>query len=238
MSDKSAIEWTDATWNPIDGLLEGVARAARTATPRRSASRFGKSSKPWTPANADENVIVHPERFELPLRWREPRRVFVNSMSDLFHELVRGLGRSPRLGDDGASATPRVPGADQASRAHARGRAPASRRTGHPPERLAGYVDREQSLPIAPTTSARRRRRCASSAPSRCSGRCPPSTSTGIDWLIVGGESGPGHRPMEVEWVRDLRDRSIGSGRGVLLQAVGRSNPEGGRPRARRADLE
>jgi protein gp37 len=50
--------------------------------------RFGWSRRPWLPANAGENVVLHPERLEQPLQWRRPRLVFVNSMSDLFHELV------------------------------------------------------------------------------------------------------------------------------------------------------
>jgi protein gp37 len=49
---------------------------------------FGRSRRPWTPENATENVVLHPERLDHPLRWRRPRLVFVNSMSDLFHELV------------------------------------------------------------------------------------------------------------------------------------------------------
>src|SRR5204862_465118 len=46
------------------------------------------SAKPWTPANARDNVVLHPSRLEQPLRWRRPRMIFVNSMSDLFHELI------------------------------------------------------------------------------------------------------------------------------------------------------
>jgi protein gp37 len=50
--------------------------------------RFGWSKKPWTHNNAEDNVVLHPERLTKPYTWKKPRRVFVNSMSDLFHELV------------------------------------------------------------------------------------------------------------------------------------------------------
>jgi len=81
------IEWTDATWNPVTGCSKvspGCARCYAEALSRR----FGMTRLPWTPANAAENVVLHPERLGAPLRWRKPRRVFVNSMSDLFHEQV------------------------------------------------------------------------------------------------------------------------------------------------------
>ena len=88
MGDKSAIHWTDATWNPITGCTK-VSQGCKNcyakfqAWPRLAASKqtvyFGRKF---------EDVQCHPERLEQPLRWRKPRRVFVNSMSDLFHEDV------------------------------------------------------------------------------------------------------------------------------------------------------
>src|SRR4051812_32651796 len=87
MSDKSAIEWTDATWNPVTGCSK-VSPGCAHCYAETLSLRFGWSTKAWTAENADENVILHPERLDQPLHWREPRMVFVNSMSDLFHELV------------------------------------------------------------------------------------------------------------------------------------------------------
>ena len=168
MADRSAIEWTEATWNPVHRLRQGLARAARTATPRRFAERWrGVADHPY---EQGFDLRLWPERLEQPLRWRRPRMIFVNSMSDLFHE------RHPR-------------------RVHRRGvRRDGERRDWHTfqvltkrPERLAefaprpargranvwlGVSDREPALrPTAPTTCARCRRPCASSARSRCSGR-------------------------------------------------------------------
>lgn len=93
MAQTSAIEWTDATWNPVTGCSKvspGCAHCyAETVTARFAGSPGWISEhRPWTPENAEHNVRLHPERLEQPLRWRKPRMVFVNSMSDLFHENI------------------------------------------------------------------------------------------------------------------------------------------------------
>jgi protein gp37 len=92
MGDQSAIEWTEATWNPVTGCSKvspGCAHCyAETLALTRLAGKPGYPGLPWTPANALLNVVERPERLEQPLRWRRPRMIFVNSMSDLFHEEV------------------------------------------------------------------------------------------------------------------------------------------------------
>lgn len=87
MSDKSAIEWTEATWNPVTGCTK-VSPGCAYCYAERLSLRFGWSQAPWIPANAAQNIVLHPERLEQPFRWSAPRRVFVNSMSDLFHETI------------------------------------------------------------------------------------------------------------------------------------------------------
>lgn len=87
MGEKSNIEWTDASWNPVTGCSK-VSPGCASCYAEALSLRRGWSSKPWTPANAVDNVILHPERLTLPIRWYKPRRIFVNSMSDLFHEQV------------------------------------------------------------------------------------------------------------------------------------------------------
>ena len=79
MADGSAIEWTDATWNPVTGCTK-ISPGCRFCYAERLTARFGRG--PFT------QIRLHSDRLELPLRWREPRRIFVNSMSDLFHERV------------------------------------------------------------------------------------------------------------------------------------------------------
>src|SRR6266540_2246668 len=87
VADRSAIEWTEATWNPVTGCSK-VSPGCAHCYAEAISLRFRHSSKPWTPENARENVRLHDERLDQPLRWRRPRLVFVNSMSDLFHEQV------------------------------------------------------------------------------------------------------------------------------------------------------
>lgn len=79
MALESAIEWTDATWNPVTGCTK-VSPGCKFCYAERLTERFGRQ-----PFN---KIVLHPERLLLPLRWRRPRRIFVNSMSDLFHETV------------------------------------------------------------------------------------------------------------------------------------------------------
>ncbi len=79
MALDSAIEWTDATWNPVSGCTK-VSPGCKFCYAERLTERFGR--QPFT------EISLHPERLMLPLRWRAARRIFVNSMSDLFHEKV------------------------------------------------------------------------------------------------------------------------------------------------------
>ncbi len=87
MGDRTGIAWTDSTWSPVTGCSH-VSDGCRFCYAETLSLRFGWSAKPWTAPNAAENVVLHPERLEQPLHWQKPRRVFVNSMSDLFHEQV------------------------------------------------------------------------------------------------------------------------------------------------------
>ncbi|MGH7389895.1 MAG: DUF5131 family protein [Candidatus Rokuibacteriota bacterium] len=79
MASDSAIEWTDATWNPVSGCTK-VSPGCKFCYAERLTKRFGR--REFT------DVTLHPERLDLPVRWRGPRMIFVNSMSDLFHERV------------------------------------------------------------------------------------------------------------------------------------------------------
>ena len=87
MSEHSVIGWTDATWNPVTGCSR-VSPGCEHCYAETLSLRMGWSKKPWTAQNAPYNVKTHSDRLDAPLRWRTPRRVFVNSMSDLFHPLV------------------------------------------------------------------------------------------------------------------------------------------------------
>src|SRR3954470_19886396 len=85
MSDRSAIEWTDATWNPVRGCSK-VSPGCKFCYAETFAERF--RGVPGHPFEQGFNLRLVPEKLEQPLRWRRPRKIFVNSMSDLFHEDV------------------------------------------------------------------------------------------------------------------------------------------------------
>jgi protein gp37 len=85
MSDKSAIEWTDATWNPITGCTQ-ISPGCDHCYALSFAERFrGVAGHPF---EQGFDLRLWPERLSMPLRWKAPRRIFVNSMSDLFHEAI------------------------------------------------------------------------------------------------------------------------------------------------------
>ena len=87
MADKSGIAWTDATWNPVTGCTK-VSQGCKHCYAERDWKRLTAAPHTVYAGRVFNDVQVHPERLDQPLRWRRPRRIFVNSMSDLFHEDV------------------------------------------------------------------------------------------------------------------------------------------------------
>src|SRR5919199_6561275 len=85
MGDKSGIEWTDATWNPVTGCTK-VSAGCDHCYAETLALRLQRMGNPKYRSGFE--VTLHPRALDQPLRWREPRRIFVNSMSDLFHAHV------------------------------------------------------------------------------------------------------------------------------------------------------
>jgi protein gp37 len=200
MSDKSSIEWTDATWNPVTGCTQ-VGQGCDHCYALRFAERWrGTKDHPY---EQGFDLKLWPDRLELPLKWKTPRRIFVNSMSDLFHKDIPDeyihqvfdvMGRadwhifqvltkrSSRMASLGQSlpwkpniwAGVSIESDQVVSRAEHLRRVPAHVR----------FISAEPLL-----------------------GPLPNLNLDDIHWLISGGESGPGARPIDVEWVRDLRDR-------------------------------
>ena len=85
MAQKSSIEWTDATWNPVTGCAK-VSRGCDNCYAERFSERF--RGVPRHPFTTGFDLTLRPDRLQQPLNWRKPRMVFVNSMSDLFHKKV------------------------------------------------------------------------------------------------------------------------------------------------------
>lgn len=166
-----------------------------------------------------------PSALDLPLRWKEPRKIFVNSMSDLFHELMpdeylkqcfevmeRANWHTYQI------LTKRPERMLQFSRRYRR--IPAHIWLGTSVE-MALYkpridVLREIEVPI----------RFISFEP--LIGPIGQVDLTGISWAIVGGESGPGHRPIKLEWVREIRDQCISKGVGFFFKQWGGARPTSG----------
>jgi len=228
MGDRSAIEWTDATWNPVTGCSK-VSPGCANCYAETLSLRFGWTPEAWTPANAAENVKLRPERLSQPLAWRRPRMVFVNSMSDLFHELVdfEYIDRVFAV----MSAAPKHTFQILTKR----------------PERMRDYARRyvrEHGAPLPNVwlgVSIENNRWATRADVLR---ETPAATRfisaepllgpldrldlSGVDWLIVGGESGPGHRPMEAAWVRHLRDRASDLNVAFFFKQWGGRTPKAG----------
>jgi protein gp37 len=254
VGDKTAIEWTDATWNPVTGCdrtspgcdhCYALKMAARLK--KMGSANYQNDGDPRT-SGPGFGVTCHPHMLDQPLRWKKPRRIFVNSMSDLFHPDVpdefiaqvfavmacapqhtfQVLTKRPQrmaklLSDDGDGDTfvarvelsvmemldqgivkpdPEWPQLFPMPGSSFDELLPWPR-----PNVWLGvsietdrYTFRADHLRATPAAL-----RFISAEPLL--GPLPSLDLTGIDWLIVGGESGPGARPMHPDWVRDLRDR-------------------------------
>ncbi len=205
MADHSSIEWTDATWNPVTGCTK-ISQGCANCYAERFAERFrGVKGHPY---EQGFDLRLWPERLEQPLRWTRPRRIFVNSMSDLFHEHVPDdyifniarvmqlanwhtyqvlTKRSDRMRDlvqgklrFAASLSHIWWGVSIENRKHGLPRLEHLRET---PARVR-FLSMEPLLEHLGAFSLK-----------------------GIGWVIVGGESGPGARPMAKAWVLAIRDR-------------------------------
>jgi protein gp37 len=235
MSDKSAIEWTDATWNPVTGCSK-VSPGCAHCYAETLSLRFGWSKRPWLPEYAPENVVLHPERLDQPLRWRQPRRVFVNSMSDLFHELVpdafvhavfermaRANWHSYQILTKRPERMARVVEAFYTDRPGQRPLRHVWLGTSIENDRWTSRADALRETPAAV--------RFVSAEPLL--GPLPSLDLTDIDWLIVGGESGAGARPMDPAWARQLRDHARATETAFFFKQWG-----GRTPKARGRELD
>lgn len=205
MAERSKIEWTDATWNPVRGCTK-ISPGCKNCYAERFAERFrGVKGHPFE--QGFDLQLVHSKLSE-PLRWKRPQRIFVNSMSDLFHdnvpmEYIKGVF-------------------DVMNSAHWHQYQVLTKRA----ERLEAF---SSELPWAPhiwmgvsiengdylwrVDHLRRTKahiKFLSIEPLL--GPVGKIDLLGIDWVIVGGESGPGARPMDARWVLDIRNQCLSAG--------------------------
>jgi protein gp37 len=226
MAEQSAIEWTDATWGPVTGCTK-VSPGCDHCYAERLAHRLKAMGNPKY-ANAFE-LTMHDHALELPLRWRQPKRIFVNSMSDLFHVDVPDEFIS-RVFDTMARCPQHV--FQILTKRSGRMRRWFAKMGPQPPlpnvwigvsvesSRYCWRVNDLRQIPAAV--------RFISAEPLL--GPLDGLNLEGIHWLISGGESGPGFRVCDENWVRGLRDRCVAEGVAYFHKQWGGRTPKvGGR---------
>lgn len=222
MSSSSAIQWTHATWNPVTGCTKvspGCAHCyiERTTPFRIAGRRFVRGAIP---------LVLHPDRLDQPLHWRTPRRVFVNSLSDLYHDdvpdaFIAGVfnvmcraswhqfqvltKRSTRL----RQIAPHLPW-------------PANVWQGVSVEN-AVHVHRIRDLRAVPAAV-----RFLSIEPLL--GAIPELPLEGVHWVILGGESGPGSRRCAIEWIADVVRQCAAAKVPCFVKQLGRCPTADGQP--------
>lgn len=229
--NETAISWTDVTWNPVHGCHK-VSEGCRFCYAERISLKFGHTKKPWTKANASENVLLKPAKLRDPYNLKKPSRVFVNSMSDLFHEAIPDDYRArifavmldnPQHTFQVLTKRPENAAAwDQAwqdtltALAH-EGNEKAAQTLERWPSPWAPNiwmgtsVENEKAVPrIEALRQCGAKVRFVSAEP--LIGPLGTVDLAGIHWLIVGGESGDAFRPMDMHWARHLRDQCVDQG--------------------------
>ena len=232
MADRTPIEWTQATWNPTTGcdrVSPGCDNCyALTLAARLKAMGSVKYQRDGDPRTSGPGfgVSVHPAALDIPRRWRAPRMIFVNSMSDLFHAKVPvGFVRQVF---QVMTETPQHTYQLLTKRAHRLRR--MADQLDWPPNLWMGVsvedtdnLDRADDLRHVPAAV-----RFLSCEPLL--GPLDGVDLTGIGWVIAGGESGPCARPVDPAWVRQLRDASTAAGVPFFFkQWGGRTAKSGGR---------
>ena len=230
MADHSSIEWTEATWNPTTGC-DRTSPGCDHCYAMTLAKRLKAMGQPKYQSDGDPRtsgpgfgLTLHQEAVDLPLRWREGRTVFVNSMSDLFHEQVPLDFITEVFAT--MSATPQH--TFQVLTKRSRRLAGVSGSLLWPTNVWMGV-----SIESDRYTFRADHLRATGAAVKFLSvepmlGPVPSLDLTGLDWVIAGGESGPGARPVDPAWVRALRDRCVRRGVKFFFKQWGGRTPKAG----------
>jgi protein gp37 len=203
MSDHSAIEWTDATWNPVRGCTK-VSPGCKHCYAETFAERFrGVRGHPF---EQGFDLRLVPEKLEQPLHWRRPRKIFVNSMSDLFHEQIPAQYIA-KVGDVMCRASWHL--FQVLTKRHDRMHALLSGEL----RWMADLPNVAYGVSVEDRQYGQPRLRALRQTPARIRFlSIEPLLEDvgaldlrGIEWVIVGGESGPHARPMRRAWVIPIR---------------------------------
>lgn len=225
MAENSAIEWTDTTWNPVTGCTK-ISVGCDNCYAARFSERFrGVKDHPF---ETGFDLTLRPERLQQPLGWKRPRMVFVNSMSDLFHK---------EIPQEHISAV-----FDTMEQANWHTYQVLTKRssllqkfintryqTKQAPQHIwlgVSVEDEKAATRIAHLQAANAGVRFLSIEPLLA----PVGTLDlhGIDWVIVGGESGPRARPMDEQWVIDIRDQCTEARVAFFFKQWGGRSPKAG----------
>lgn len=206
MAEITTIEWTDATWNPVTGC-DKVSKGCDNCYAERIAERFRNvKGHPYEQGFA---LRIWPERLLTPLSWKRPRLIFVNSMSDLFHKNIRrsfvsSVFDTMMKGDWHIYQI--LTKRSSLMRDFINERFCSSL---VPPHIWLGVSVEDKSVVsrIEHLRQANASIRFLSVEPLL--ERIGKINLRGIHWVIVGGESGPNSRPIELEWVREIRDQCL-----------------------------
>lgn len=228
MADRSAIEWTEATWNPVTGCDRVSAGCdhcyAMTLAKRLKAMGSAKYQVDGDPRTSGPGfgITIHPDALDEPRRWRQPRVVFVNSMSDLFHarvplEFIRDVFDVCR---DTPQHTYQV-----LTKRSLRLRRIAEKLDWPTNLWMGVSVENAEALPridhLREVPAAVRFLSC-----EPLIGPLDGLNLNGIHWVIAGGESGPNHRPVEESWVLGIRDACQVAGVAFFFKQWGGRTPK------------
>jgi protein gp37 len=225
MASSTNIEWTDATWNPVTGCTKISAGCDHCYAERFSERFRGTRGHPF---ETGFDLTLRPERLEQPLRWRTPRMIFVNSMSDLFHKEI------PQ------EFIARVFDTMEAAPWHTfqvlTKRSSLMRdflRKRYGARRAPRHIWCGVSVEDGTKTSRIRHLREAPAGVRFLSiepliGPVGKLDLTEIDWVIVGGESGPGARAMKERWALDIRDQCRAANVAFFFKQWGGLRPKAG----------
>ena len=223
----STIEWTDETWNPLTGCTR-VSPGCEHCYMFAFYPRLKAMGVPGYETTPDDIRLLR-NRLEIPFTWKKPRRVFVNSMSDLFHpkapfdfitEVFSTMQASSSSGGHIYQVLTKRPGRAVAWWDQRQREFPA----GWPSNVWIGTSVESQKYAPRLTVLARIPApvRFVSAEPLLTRLDLSPWLNRGdMQWVIVGGESGPGARPMDLDWARELRDQTLTAGAAFFLKQLG-----------------
>jgi protein gp37 len=205
MATKTRIEWTEMTWNPVTGCTK-ISPGCKHCYAERMAKRLKAMGNPRYPAGFE--IRLHEDLVDAPKRWRKPKRIFVNSMSDLFHDSIPEdyIGR---IFDSMSQCPQHVFQILTKRSVRLANLAPTLRWT---PNIWMGVSveNTEVTTRIDDLRQVPARVRFLSCEPLL--GPLNALPLEGIHWVIVGGESGSGARPMHPDWARDIREQCRAAG--------------------------